>query len=108
MPISGRQTNTMEEFIQKFLRLITDAKVAEDADLPFLVSLETQLLQYIKQPMEDAGVDTSQMGPPQEPPMGEMPMGSGGFTPSPGPGVPGVRSGPQMPNPDELRRLVTQ
>lgn len=111
MPISGRQTNTMEEFVQKFLRLITDAKTAEDADLPFLVNLETQLLQYVKAPMAQAGVDTSQMQggfPPPNPQTGGAGgvMG-GGFAPTPGQGVPGVQSGPTAPNPDELRRLLT-
>lgn len=112
MPISGRQTNTMEEFVQKFLRLITDAKIAPDADLPFLVNLETQLLDYVKQPMQQAGVDTSQMGGTPQPQgpgdTGGMMGLQQGFSPTPGPGVPGIQSGPTPPNPDELRRLLTQ
>lgn len=103
MAMSGRQTNTMEEFIQKMLRLISDAKVAPDADLPFLVQVETMLLDYVHKPMEQAGMDMSAMPENQPPGM----MGGQGFAPTPGPGVPGIRSGPPpMPNPDELRRVL--
>jgi len=108
MAMSGRQTNTMEEFIQKMLRLISDAKIAPDSDLPFLVQLETSILEYVHKPMQDAGMDMSAM-PENQPPMdtgGMLGMGQG-FAPTPGPGVPGIRSGPPpMPNPDELRRVL--
>lgn len=107
MAISGRQTNTMAEFIQKMLRLITDAKIAPDSDLPFLVNLETQLLQYVKQPMEEAGMDMSGLNAqmPGEPTL----VGDRvGFSPSPGGGVPGVRQGMNMPPVDDLARLLTQ
>ncbi|GIV04107.1 MAG: hypothetical protein KatS3mg015_2937 [Fimbriimonadales bacterium] len=112
MAISGRQTNTMAEFIQKMLRLITDAKIAPDSDLPFLVNLETQLLQYVKQPMEEAGMDMSGLDAglnagtlPGEPAL----VGNRvGFSPTPGGGVPGIRQGMNMPPVDDLARLLTQ
>ena len=92
----------MVEGLRKLLSSITDLKMTEDADLPFLINLETQVLQYIKQ-----GADQALQ------PGGGAPMGMGGMSsPPPGmgspAGVPGLQQGPMMPNPDELRRVLSQ
>jgi hypothetical protein len=89
----------MQEFIPKMMHLIGDAKASPDIsmerDLPFLVDLETQILQYVRAPLEEAGVPTGE-GSPMAPdammggemgggmPMGGPPMGQqvpAGLTP---------------------------
>lgn len=94
----------MVEGLRKLLSSITDLKMTEDADLPFLINLETEVLQRIK-----GGADQALQG---QPGMG-APMGIGGMaSPPPGmgspPGTPGLQQGPMMPNPDELRRVLSQ
>lgn len=93
---SSRSTNTMEEFIPKMMHLIGDAKASPDIsmerDLPFLVDLETQILQYVRAPLEEAGVPTGE-GSPMAPDAGMgggMPMPG----PMPGPGGPGMGGAP--------------
>lgn len=101
--MAARSTNTMSEVLQRFLSDIAQAKVLADADLPFLMELETMLIGKIKDPMvqmQDAGILPAGGDPAMGPPQG------GGFV---GQGTPvggGVMQGSPMPNPDELRRLV--
>lgn len=104
----SRTTDTFPEGLRKLLGTLTDLKVLPDADLAFLVNLETQIIAKIREPMDaaaQAGASQVPMGPPPQmgPPMGGMP------------GVPnqmaarGVMPGPTMPsNPDELRRVLSQ
>lgn len=106
-------TNTMAEGLRKLLGQITDLKLTPDADLPFLINLETQVIHQINQGVEGAFKNNG----------GGMPGGPGGMsggpaglmgTPSPPPGmgspqmVPGLQQGPAGPNPDELRRVLAQ
>lgn len=93
MATGTRQTNTAVEGLRKLLGDIADMKLADDADLPFLINLETMILQHLKQGASNA-LDTS----------GGAPAGLGGTpAPPPGmgapPGVPGLMQGPSMPPP---------
>lgn len=101
MATGTRGTNTMQEGLAKMVSEISQLKITPDADLEFLITLETQILQYIK---------TKANGALQ----GGMPgMGGGGMMGAPlpsfaGQGAGGVMQSPGMPNPDELRRMTTQ
>lgn len=107
---SSRSTNTMAEFLQRMLGDISQAKTLPDADLEFLIGLETGILQKLRAPVDamagqmngvsPAGPSPDQMGPMP----GPLPMSAGGAPPTGG--VPGIRSEPAAPNPDELRRMI--
>ncbi len=102
--MASRSTNTQAEALQRLLGDIADMKTYPDADLEWLIGLETTILQKLREPVA-AAMSQSDMGqmsgqsqaPPMAPPPGAAP-----------PGVPGLRQGPGAPNPDELRRLLTQ
>ena len=114
--MASRSTNTMVEVLQRLLGDIAQAKTAMDADMPFLLQLETMILGKLRDPqtqMQQAGIlpsDGSQQpagggmppgmmmgGPPQGPPQGPPPMPqSGGLMPQ------------AAPNSDELRRMLQQ
>ena len=109
------QTNTFGEFLQKLLRDIAKAKTAPDADLPYLVELESMVLGRIRQPIDQADAQTGQplMGPLGSD--GGVGMGPG-MRPSPAPLPPGpVSMGPmagsmppgnQQALADEIRRAI--
>lgn len=108
------------------LTQLATLKVAPDADLDAISTLESQILDLIKRPQQEAlmrlaqagGVVPGMSGPPgggqpAGPPMGgavgppQMGMGMGGPSMSgSGEGVRGVRNGGAMPPVDELRRLI--
>lgn len=121
----------MAEFLQRIGGDIFEAKSLPDADLAFLIQLETLILQKLRAPidqmmgqMEGAGAppaDAAMAAAPMIDPtaaqagMGGMPM----IPPMPGGGPPpvgqvpgggermrGMRMEPNMPNPDELRRML--
>jgi hypothetical protein len=98
MTAGTRQTNTFDEGLRKLLSSITDLKLAPDADLPFVIGLETQIIQRIHQSVDNA--------------MSGQPMGLGGMAAPPPTGAPspvlGLQPGPSMPNPDELRRVLAR
>lgn len=108
MATGTRGTNTMSEGLRKLLSDISDMKLSADADLPFLINLETMILGKLKGQADDAlgGGGAGGMGGPQ------TPMGAPMAAPPPGMGqpqmVPGVMQGPPAPNPDELRRILTR
>lgn len=118
MATGGRTTNTMSEMLTNMLRDISVAKTLPDADLEFLVNLETNILMKLRQPFENAagqlGEAAGGMAPGQAPSLPEMPpfMGMGpGVADAPvpppaGQGVPGLRAQPTGPSPDELSRLL--
>lgn len=125
MATGTRQTNTFVEQLHKLLGGITDLKTADDADLPFAINLETMILSRLKGGADAAmqpqgqGQPPGQAPPGQGPPMGDpMSQMAGGApaglmgSPAPPPGmgspagVPGLQQGPQMPNADELRRML--
>ena len=107
-----RQTNTFGEMLQKMLVDLAEMKLAPDADMQFIIDLETQVLGKLRNPIEQAtqGGLSQVPGDPmlgmaigaqgQAPPMGMPPM------PQSPEGVNGVRSMPQMPPVDELRRML--
>jgi hypothetical protein len=120
----------MAEMMQRMLGDLAQAKLLPDADLQFIIELETQIITKARQPldaMQQAGVTQAgggmgmgmqgggmpQMQPPMPgpPPMPPMPPGAmpgGGQNPSMPPpgGVPGVMSNPSAPSADELQRLL--
>lgn len=130
MATGTRTTDTFTEGLRKLLSSIQDLKTTDDADLPFIINLETEVLHRLKQQGSDAlqggpgpgammagmgpgpggpgpgGPPPGMMGPGPPGPMGGMLPGMGptpGLTPAP---VPGLMAGPNMPNPDELRRVL--
>lgn len=107
---NSRGTNTQSEALQGILGEIASIKTFPDADIEWLLGIETQILQKLREPVQQA-IQNSDIGSqvPQSPGMGGggMPMTpppTGGM-PMPG-GVPGMRSGVGPINPDELRRVV--
>lgn len=102
-----RQTNTFGEQLQKLLRDFADMKVTPDADLPFIIDLETRVIGKLREPIDQAQ-PMSQV--PGNPGLG-MSIGMQGQAPSPmgkpAPGVPrGMTPSAPMPSPDELRRVL--
>lgn len=97
-----RGTNTMQEALQSLLQETAQMKTLADADLPWLVELESMILGKIREPLD------AQQGPQAQGPMGGMPpMGPPPMSAGMGvPGGGGMQAGPQMPNPDELQRLL--
>ncbi len=110
--VGTRQTNTFGEALQKELRNLADMKVMPDADLGFIVQLETQIIQKLREP-EDAASATGQsslpMGPPS-PGIGGPGMGGPPGPPGPPPGIaPGQPRGIPMSSGvsgDEVRRML--
>lgn len=105
-----RSTNTMQEGLQKILSDIQQLKLLPDVDLPWVIDLETQVISYLRNPVDQM----SQQGQlPQDgaptaggmPPQVQQPPG-GQFAGMPPVGR-GVMQDPAGPNPDELRRLLT-
>lgn len=109
----GRTTNTMSEMLVNMLREISVAKTLPDADLEFLVGVETLLLSKLRQPLEAAagqmpmpvGGGMGAMGgapggtpgaPPAGPPPGMGMPGGGGFPP-PMMGMPPAMDAPVPP-----------
>lgn len=90
----------MSEMLQRWLGDLAQAKVLADADLPFIMELETMVIGKLRDPMTKM----------QE--QGILPPGGGQQPGYVGEGVPvggGVmQGGGAMPNPDELRRMLSQ
>jgi hypothetical protein len=95
-----RGTNTMQEALQRLLTDIAQMKTLADSDLPWLVELESMVLNKIKEPVQAM----QQQGGALAQPTGPPPMGGG--MPAGAPMGGGMSAGPQMPNPDELQRLL--
>jgi hypothetical protein len=100
----------MSEGLAKMLADISQLKITPDADLEFLIGMETGILQKLKAQAEGAlapsgpgagmgGMGMMGMPGASSPPPSFGPMGAGGG---------GPMQGPQMPNPDELRRMMQQ
>jgi hypothetical protein len=117
--MASRSQNTMVEGLQKLAQDITALKFAPDADVSFLIGLETQVLQKLREPFEAAA---GQMGPPPGnavdmgasmagAEMAVMPGGGGGMPMgAPGPGGPmpaSVPGGAMRQSPDMMRRALS-
>lgn len=103
----------MGEGLRKINGELSDLKFTPDADVPFLIHLETEILQYLKGPIDNAdaqGLSQIPSGPGQPPGPALPPQaGPGPLTPPGGaPGAPGLSAGPGAINPDELRRVLSQ
>lgn len=123
-----RSANTMAEGLQGMLNDIGNMKVAPDADLEFLIGLETAIIQKLREPLDRAANQVPGLNPatqggmgmgggPPVPgggapmPVGAMPPGMiesmlPAAAPQAGAGVNGLRATPAMPNADELRRAL--
>lgn len=94
--MAARSTNTMSELLQRLLSDLAQAKVLQDADLPFIVELETMIVSKLRDPqtkMQEAGLLPSAPAQPMFPGQG-APVGGG------------VMQGMGTPPVDELRRLM--
>lgn len=116
--MATRSMNTMSEGLAKIAQDITSLKMAPDADVSFLIQLETTILQKLREPFEAAA---GQMGPPPgnavdmglsaaNGEMAVMPGGGGGVAAGmPGPGGPmpaSVPGGAMRQSPDMMRRAL--
>lgn len=109
--MATRSTNTQVEALGKLISDLAEIKQFPDADLPFLIQLETIILQYLRAPLDEMkGGGGGQGGPPggpggfppQTPNQTQRPGG-----PMPGAQMPGSPGGPGgAPDLDELRRIM--
>ena len=113
--------NTMAEVLDKLYNLITQAKTVMDADMPWLITIETMVLQKLRDPQrkmqeqglippDTAGGPQAQAMPPgmaQGPPPGGPSFGPPGGGDSAAAGLRGMTPGMGAPNADELRRLLS-
>lgn len=120
-----KSTNTMAEALQSLVQDIATMKTMSDADLPFLLDLETTIIGYLRQGMDQSmGPNGGPVGQPGGMPGGPMPgsmptMGGGPPMPplpaSPmggrammaGTASPGGGGGP-MTSPDEIQRMLSR
>jgi hypothetical protein len=117
---------TMADGLQKIITDLGACMTAPDADMPFLQNLQNVIITRLKAgiggtpgmggpggapggapgpggpPGGPGGPGMPGPGPQAGPPLGGVPGGPGGAAP----GVAGVRSMPNIPNTDELRRLL--
>lgn len=98
-----RGTNTMQEALQRLLTDIAQMKTLADADLPWLVELESMVLNKIREPVAAMQQPGGALAQPTGPPPG---MGGPPGLPAGAAMGGGMSAGPQMPNPDELQRLL--
>lgn len=126
-----RSQNTMVEGLRGFLSQIAELKAAPDADIAYLTNIETQVLKYLRAPFEKQQAEQQLGGQGGQQPPGPaesllFPQAQGGGAGAGGGAglagllagigggggqgqpVHGVMQAPQMPNGDELRRLMAQ
>ena len=101
MAAGTRQNNTMSEGLHQLLSSIAQLKAAPDADLAYLSSVESAILQKLREPLQQAAQALAQAG-------GVVPPGMAGQLGAAAQGGLGQPAVPARaaPNPDELRRLV--
>lgn len=126
-----KSTNTQAEALQSVIQDLASMKTMPDADIGFILHIETQVVQYLRSGM-DAQQQASNMGgmgmgnqapPPMDPMMGGGPPEMGGMPGGMGAGAmdPGSinlpasplasRQGPMMasmPPVDEINRMQTR
>lgn len=106
MASASKQPPTMIDGLKQIVQTIATLQFSPDADIAFLKALETEILVYVHQQLS-AG--SQAQGGAQQLPQASVPGMTPGGGVAPGgqdQGVPGLMQGAQMPNPDELRRLV--
>jgi hypothetical protein len=102
--MAARSTNTMAEGLQRLLSDIAQMKTTMDADLPFLLQIETLIVDKLRDPvrqMQEQGMLPPGQGAQQGVQQGGLPPFSGAAQPQRG-----LLPGPGAPNADELRRLL--
>lgn len=101
-----RQTNTFTEGLHSLLPAVSMLKTTPDADLNFIMELETMIVTKIREPQDQlAQLQAQQAGQGGMPPMDMQmagPMGPPGIPP----GVAGLRQMPPQVSGDELGRLL--
>lgn len=103
-----RQTNTFGEALQRLLGDLAQMKVLPDADLPWIVDVETKVIGKLREGIDGvAASGASQV--PGDPMLGQAIGAQGQMPGGPAPqsGIPGLRSNPTM-NPDDLARIMGQ
>ena len=119
MATGTRSTNTMTEGLRRLLADLADMKILPDADISFILDIEQQIVTKLREPIDSLhqqgttnATPPDQMPPGMDPSMmgaGPPPMGPGAGMGAPGPQdqqIPGL-SQRRMPNPDELRRILS-
>lgn len=104
-----RQTNTFGEALQRLLGDLAQMKVLPDADLAWIVDVETKVIGKLREGIDGvAASGASQV--PGDPMLGQA-IGMQGQMPGGPPqqpqGIPGLRPNPMI-NADELRRVMGQ
>lgn len=124
---TSNQDATQAEELQKMLGHIAQIKTKPDADLPYLISLESMILTKLREPfvqaqqqaygqaMSPTGMQPPNQGAPMMPgqpgtgaPSIMQGPGGAGVAPGPGGGVPGLMGMPALPPIDELRRVLSE
>jgi hypothetical protein len=103
-----RGTNTMAEALQKMLADTSYMKTLPDADLEWIINLETEIVSKLREPLERANQGGSMMPTDSMMPLPQQMSGGGAMASAPPMGVPGVQSSAGTPPPDELRRILGQ
>lgn len=110
--MATRSTNTMAEFLQRMLSDLATAKTLPDADLEFLIGLETTILQKLREPIDaimgQRGASGGQVPamPQPDQQMGMGMLGGSGMTPPSQERVTGTRMMPPTISPDEFQRMM--
>lgn len=105
--MASRSTNTMAEFLQRMLGDLAEAKTLPDADLNFLIQLETTILQKLRAPIDALMGGQNPMSGNAGMMSQDMLSGMGmGNLPQSQERVTGTRMEAPQINPDELRRTM--
>jgi len=111
--MAGSSNDTYAGALEVLMKQIATMKGLADADLPFLIQLETMVLGEIRNPermMQQAGILPQSAQNPQGAAQLGLPPGGGMGAPPPsqmGMGNPGMQTSPGPVNPDEMRRILT-
>ena len=97
--MSGRSTNTMQEWLLNEMKSIAEAKTLTDADLPWLVEFESMVLAKLKAPVQEL-VQQGQL--PPDP----MQQQFGGGSPAGSLQGGGLMAGSTAPSGGELARFL--
>lgn len=113
--MAASSNDTYAGALEVLMKQIATMKGLADANLPFLIKLETMVLGEIRNPermMAAAGILPPEQANPQGMEQLGLPPGGGMSAPPPSmlgagnPG-PGMSQGPGSVNPDEMRRILT-
>lgn len=110
--MAGSSNDTYAGALEVLMKQLATMKGLADANLPFIIQIETQIIQEIRSPermMQQAGITP----PAQQNPMGNAqlglpPMGGMGAPPPSemGAGVSGVQNSPGPVDPEAMQRIL--